>query len=47
MVKKSDGTIELFDDAELTELKRAGKIKIERATTMGGKFTGLIMLLVD
>ena len=51
MVKKSDGTFELFDDAELSELKKAGKIKIERATAMGGKVTDLtqkpIMVLVD
>ena len=51
MVKKSDGTFELFDDAELSELKKAGKIKIERATAMGGKVVDLtqkpMMVLVD
>mmetsp|Transcript_14200 Transcript_14200/g.20280 ORF Transcript_14200/g.20280 Transcript_14200/m.20280 type:complete len:190 (-) Transcript_14200:89-658(-) len=41
MVKKSDGTFDLFTDVELTELRKAGKIKVEIPMAMGGKVTDL------
>ena len=52
MVKnKADGSILLFEQAELDELKQKGKIKMESPTAMGGKVTDLtqkpIMVLVD
>ncbi len=37
MVKKSDGTFDLYDDVQLAELKRANKIRLEKPTAMGGK----------
>lgn len=51
MVKKSDGTFELYDEAELAELKKANKIRLERPTAMGGKVQDLtqkpILVLVE
>ncbi len=51
MVKKSDGTFNLYDDVELAELKKAGKIKLEKPTAMGGKVVDVtqkpIMVLVE
>ena len=51
MVKKSDGTFELYDEAEFAELKKANKIRLERPTAMGGKVQDLtqkpILVLVD
>jgi hypothetical protein len=41
MVKTSDGSFQLFDDAELLQLKKAGRITLERPTAMGGKVTDL------
>eukprot|EP00979_Chaetoceros_neogracilis_P002887 scaffold478_cov235-Chaetoceros_neogracile.AAC.4 len=51
MVKKSDGTFNLYDDVELSELKKANRIKMERPTAMGGKVLDLtqkpVMVLVE
>jgi hypothetical protein len=51
MVKKSDGTFELFDDVQLAQLKKANKIKLEKPMTMGGKVQDYtqkpILVLVD
>jgi hypothetical protein len=41
MVKTGDGTFQLFDDAELLQLKKEGRITLERPTAMGGKVTDL------
>jgi len=51
MVKKSDGTFNLYDDGELAELKKAGRITFERPMAMGGRVVDLtqkpILVLVD
>jgi hypothetical protein len=51
MVKKSDGTFNLYDDVELAELKKANRIRLEKATAMGGKVIDYTqkptMVLVD
>jgi hypothetical protein len=51
MVKKSDGTFNLYDDVELSELKKANRIKMGRPTAMGGKVLDLtqkpVMVLVE
>ena len=41
MVKKSDGTFMVVDDAELQKLKDQNEIALESATTMGGRVTDL------
>lgn len=41
MVKQSDGTFQLFTDAELLKLKKTGRITLERPTAMGGKVADL------
>mmetsp|Transcript_15096 Transcript_15096/g.28404 ORF Transcript_15096/g.28404 Transcript_15096/m.28404 type:complete len:209 (-) Transcript_15096:304-930(-) len=51
MVRKGDGTFELFDDAQLAELKKANRIKLEKPTAMGGKVQDYtqkpILVLID
>jgi hypothetical protein len=51
MVKKSDGTFNLYEADELAELKKANKIRMERPMAMGGKVMDLtqkpIMVLVE
>lgn len=41
LVKKTDGTFMLVDDATLQELKKANKITVEIPKTMGGRVTDL------
>lgn len=51
MVKKSDGTFNLYDDVELAELKKANRIRLEKPMAMGGKVVDLTqkpyMVLVE
>eukprot|EP00547_Thalassionema_nitzschioides_P001351 CAMPEP_0194199188 /NCGR_PEP_ID=MMETSP0156-20130528/298_1 /TAXON_ID=33649 /ORGANISM="Thalassionema nitzschioides, Strain L26-B" /LENGTH=204 /DNA_ID=CAMNT_0038924045 /DNA_START=29 /DNA_END=643 /DNA_ORIENTATION=+ len=51
LVKKADGTFNVYDDQELRGLKNAGKIKIEKAMAKGGKYADLtqksILVLVE
>mmetsp|Transcript_27882 Transcript_27882/g.34418 ORF Transcript_27882/g.34418 Transcript_27882/m.34418 type:complete len:192 (+) Transcript_27882:40-615(+) len=51
MVKKPDGTFALYEADELTELKKAGKIKIEKPMAMGGQVIDVtvkpILVLVE
>jgi len=51
MVRKSDGTFDLYEAEELAQLKKAGKIILERPTAMGGKVMDLtqkpILVLVE
>lgn len=51
MVKLPDGTIRLYEEDELTTLKKAGKIKLEKPKAMGGQVVDItqkpIMVLVE
>eukprot|EP00546_Thalassionema_frauenfeldii_P014344 CAMPEP_0178917310 /NCGR_PEP_ID=MMETSP0786-20121207/13174_1 /TAXON_ID=186022 /ORGANISM="Thalassionema frauenfeldii, Strain CCMP 1798" /LENGTH=191 /DNA_ID=CAMNT_0020590843 /DNA_START=57 /DNA_END=632 /DNA_ORIENTATION=- len=51
LVKQPDGSFSVYDDQELSKLKAAGKIKIEKAMAKGGKYADLtqkpIMVLVE
>ena len=51
MVKQPDGSIKLYEDQELTELKKAGKIRLERPMAMGGQVVDItqkpILVLVE
>jgi hypothetical protein len=41
MIKKSDGTFMVVDDAELEQLKKANKLTLEYPKAMGGKVVDL------
>ncbi len=41
MVKKTDGTFMVVDDAELQKLKNENRVGLEYATTMGGRVMDL------
>ena len=51
LVKQPDGAFGVYTDAELSGLKKAGRIKVETAMAKGGKYADLtqkpIMVLVD
>ena len=51
MVKKSDGTFDLYDDVELAKLKKENKIRLEKPTAMGGRVVDVtqkpVLVLVD
>ena len=51
IIKKQDGTFMTVTDSELSELKKANKIKIENARAMNGKVVDYtqkpIMVLVE
>jgi hypothetical protein len=51
MVKQPDGSIKLYEEEELSNLKKAGKIKLEIPRAMGGRVTDLtqkpILVLIE
>ncbi len=51
MVKQPDGSIKLYEEEELTNLKKEGKIKLEKPKAMGGKVADVtqkpIMVLIE
>ena len=51
MVKKSDGSFALFSPAEVDDLVKAGKVKIEYPTSKGGRILDLtqkpVLVLVE
>jgi hypothetical protein len=51
MVKKSDGTFDLYDDVELAKLKKENKIRLEKPTAMGGRVVDVtqkpVLVLVE
>lgn len=51
MVKMTDGTFALYEEDELTALKKAGKIKLEKPKAMGGQVVDVtqkpILVLVE
>ena len=51
MVKQPDGSIKLYEEEELTNLKKQGKIKLEKPKAMGGQVADVtqkpIMVLVE
>lgn len=51
MVKMPDGTFQLYEEEELTNLKKMGKIKLEKPKAMGGQVADItqkpILVLVE